>query len=275
MDPGEGSGTPESFTSAESGRMAADFQSTGEGQFWVENGSLWLKLPGKPKSFKAPDPDNMIFTGWDYANGTSRPGFAYIITSDLTLTAQWAEDGNARLLSLTPSSGTLGREFDPYCLSYDLVVPYTGSSVSVTVEAVAQDPGATVEYSLGEDFKDSFYTCPAMTADGDDVYIRVTNGANKEIYRVTLSFLYTLTLTTEGQGTAIAVWDDEEIYTGSNGVVRTLKATPAAGWKFKEWQLVSGGGSLRYPNSQNFGEYRFGSDNAVVKAVFEPLPTYA
>ena len=272
MDPGEGSGTPESFASNESGRMASDYHSAGEGQFWVEDGSLWLKLPGKPDAFGAPA-QNMIFTGWDYRNG-SKPGEAYIITSDLTLTAQWAEAGNARLLSLTPSSGTLNREFDPYYTVNTLVVLYTGSPVSVTVEAVAQDPGATVEYLINDGSYG--YTCPAMTADRDTVSIRVTNGANEETYKVTLGILYTLTLTTEGQGTAKAyeMYSNEEKYTGSNGTTSILKATPAAGWQFREWQLVSGGGSLTNASYQN-GRYRFGPDNAVVKAVFEPLSTYA
>ncbi|MBE5858196.1 MAG: hypothetical protein E7296_11620 [Lachnospiraceae bacterium] len=113
-------------------------------------------------------------------------------------------------------------------------------------------------------------TCPPMTDGSELLNIRVTNGAKEEIYNVRISIYYTLTLTTDGEGT---VKTTDNLYSGPQNSRMDLSPTPADGWKFKEWQIVSGGGRLDYPSYSNCS-YFFGSDNAVVKAVFEKIPTY-
>ena len=260
---GNGSGSDIIISSGKADNVASDFHSAKGGQFYEENGIVWFKAPGKPDSFIAPSKD-MVFTEWsDGEGGTLSPGAVIAAPGDLTLTAQWAVNGDAKLLSLIPSEGTLGPAFDPDRESYNLYVNYAGTPVSVTVEATPRDTAAIVRYN-------EYDVCPAMTKDGTKVYIHVTNGGNVIEYYVTLSIRYTISLTTEGQGTAKAYnSNQEETYTGYNETTRQLKATPAAGWRFVRWELVSGNGSLSYATSQNDGRYRIGTDNAVIKAVFE------
>ena len=260
---GNGSGSDIIISSGKADNVASDFHSAKGGQFYEENGIVWFKAPGKPDSFIAPSKD-MVFTEWsDGEGGTLSPGAVIAAPGDLTLTAQWAVNGDAKLLSLIPSEGTLGPAFDPDRESYNLYVNYAGTPVSVTVEATPRDKAAIVRYN-------EYDVCPAMTKDGTKLYIHVTNGGNVIEYYVTLSIRYTISLTTEGQGTAKAYnSNQEETYTGYNETTRQLKATPAAGWRFVRWELVSGNGSLSYATSQNDGRYRIGTDNAVIKAVFE------
>ena len=170
---------------------------------------------------------------------------------------------------LPPSSGTLDSEFDPDCIIYHLSVFYTGSPVSVTIQGIPQDPDATVSYQLSTSLNYND-TCPPMTGHNCLLYIKVTNGANEKTYSVRMSIIYTLTLTTDGEGTAKTT---DNLYSGPQNSRMDLSPAPADGWKFKEWQIVSGEGRLDYPSYTNCS-YFFGSDNAVVKAVFEKLPTY-
>ncbi len=262
---GDGSGSDITISSGNVNNVALDYRSAKGGQFYEENGIVWFRVPGKPDSFTAPSKD-MVFIGWsDGKSDISSPNDIIRAPGDLTLTAQWAVNGDAKLLSLIPSEGTLGPAFDPDCDDYDLYVNYAGTPVSVTVEATPRDPAAIVRYNDDD-------VCPAITKDGYILHIHVTNGGNQMVTDVTLSIRYTISLTTEGRGTAKAYslyGDQEETYTGKNGNISKLKATPAAGWRFVRWELVSGNGSLSYATEQNDGRYRIGTDNAVIKAVFE------
>jgi len=262
---GDGTGSDITISSGNPDNVASDWHSAQGGQFYEEDGTVFFKIPGKPQPFTAPS-DDMVFTGWN--DGGLRifsPSGRIPAPGDLTLTAQWALKGDAKLLSLIPSEGTLDPAFDPDIFSYTIYVNYTGTPVSVTIEATPRDPAAIMSYA-------SHNGSLTITEDGDDVDIYVSNGDNRGNYFVHLSFLYTISLTTEGLGTAKAYnlyGNKEETYTGTNGSAFVLKATPAAGWHFVRWEVVSGNGSLSYATFQNGGEYRIGTDNAVIKAVFE------
>ena len=182
-------------------------------------------------------------------------------------------ENDARLQSITPSVGMLVPEFSPDETIYDLEVNYTGSPVEVTLTAVPIDPEATVEYKYANDDQ-YFDTCPTLR-DGDEIEICVNPGNYEKIYTVTVNAVYSITMSFDGEGTAKAYHkygNQEESYTGYNGDYFILKATPAEGYKFKEWQLVSGNGTLSYATSQNGGEYRIGTNNSEIKAVFEVIP---
>lgn len=261
---GDGSGSDITISSGNVNNVALDFRSAKGGQFYEENGIVWFRVPGKPDSFTAPSKD-MVFIGWSGGvSNISSPNNIIPAPGDLTLTAQWAAAGDAKLLSLIPSEGTLDPAFDPDRKSYKLYVNYAGTPVSVTVEATPRDTAAIVRYNDDD-------VCPAITKDENFLAIQVTNGGNVIEYYVTLSIRYTISLTTEGRGTAKAysLYGEEETYTGYNETTRKLKATPAAGWRFVRWELVSGNGSLSYATEQNDGRYKIGTDNAVIKAVFE------
>ena len=274
MNPGEGSGDVVSFTLADTGRKAESADAAGNGQFYLENESVMLKLPDCPETF-TPPADNLIFAGWKLINAEEiyAPGavISNIIGSTM-LTARWDENRSSKLKSITPSSGTLDKAFDPGTSEYLLKVEYTGFPISITLEATPEDPDATVEYAYGDDFAS---TCPALDLEHDSVYIRVTNGANTDVYNVSLYILYSLTLTSEGHGTARSYDNNNvETETGVEDTVLVLKATPDTGWTFKEWVLISGDGTLTNTSLQNSGMYRFKSSNALVKALFEQNPKY-
>ena len=69
---------------------------------------------------------------------------------------------------------------------------------------------------------------------------------------------YTVTVTNDGHGTASA-----DVASGAEGTEVTLTATPSEGYRFKEWQVVSGGVTI----TEN--KFSIGTANVEVKAVFE------
>lgn len=77
--------------------------------------------------------------------------------------------------------------------------------------------------------------------------------------RFTISpVIYSVTATCDGNGTAAA-----SPASGASGTEVTLTASPAPGYHFKEWQVVSGGVTV--------ANYKFaiGNANVEIKAIFE------
>ena len=86
--------------------------------------------------------------------------------------------------------------------------------------------------------------------------------------------LQTITVTKEGEGTAQMLYyfdQQQECNTGTEGTLSWLKATPARHWRFKEWKLVSGDGTISNPDMAKTA-FRIGYQDATVKAVFEQIP---
>ena len=86
--------------------------------------------------------------------------------------------------------------------------------------------------------------------------------------------VHTITVTKEGEGTAQMLYyfdQQQECNTGTEGALNWLIATPARHWRFKEWQLVSGDGTISNPDMAKTA-FRIGHQNATVKAVFELQP---
>ena len=260
---GDGTGSDIVISSANAANVALDRQSASPGQFYEEDGIVRFRAPYCPASFTAPT--GKVFTGWsDGGSYTYSPGSHMSASGNVTLTAQWVDDGDAKLLSIVPSQGTLRQAFDPDLVTYDLDVYYDGTPVSVTLTATPRDPAATVTY-YGHD------TCPSMNEDKNDVLIHVTNGANSKMYVVNLAIWYSVSVITQGQGTAKTYFyysEEEETSVGLKDDLIKLVATPATGYHFDHWELVSGNGTLSNATTQNNGRYRIGTDNAVIRAVF-------
>ena len=85
---------------------------------------------------------------------------------------------------------------------------------------------------------------------------------------VTANFknVYTVTVTNDGHGTATV-----SPTSGSEGTEVTLTATPATGYKFKEWSVISGGVTIAN------NKFTIGTENVEIKAIFEakPVETYS
>ena len=97
-------------------------------------------------------------------------------------------------------------------------------------------------------------TCD-ITCDVDDVFI-------------TEAPIYTITVTTDGNGTASA-----SVTSGPEYTEGTLTATPNDGYVFKEWQVVSGNAVIVDPTSATTG-FAIGDANTEIKAVFVKMTRY-
>jgi hypothetical protein len=75
---------------------------------------------------------------------------------------------------------------------------------------------------------------------------------------------YTITVQNDGNGMASANFNS-----AAEGTEVTLTAIPNSGYRFKEWQVISGNITI-IANKFNILD-----SNVTVKAIFEPIPTYA
>ena len=74
---------------------------------------------------------------------------------------------------------------------------------------------------------------------------------------------YSVTVTNDGNGTGSA-----DVTSGTEGTTVTLTATPATGYRFKEWQVLNGGVTVTNDT------FTIGTANVEIKAIFELIPTY-
>ena len=72
--------------------------------------------------------------------------------------------------------------------------------------------------------------------------------------------IYSVKVTTDGHGTALASVDN-----GAMGTEVTLKTQPNDGYKFKEWQVISGGVTIKDD------KFVIGTENVEIKAFFEAV----
>ena len=100
---GAGTGDNVIIRSSDEGRMAQNWASAQNGQFWYEGGKgFWFKYPDCPASFTTPS--DSYFAGWGPG---SAPGTVYLLeNTELTLTAKW-ESVNASYSVSMPASLTL------------------------------------------------------------------------------------------------------------------------------------------------------------------------
>ena len=73
--------------------------------------------------------------------------------------------------------------------------------------------------------------------------------------------VYTVTVTTDGNGTATA-----NPTSGKTGTQVTLSAKPNSGYRIKDWQVVSGGVTVRN------NKFTINTSNVTIKGIFEPIP---
>jgi hypothetical protein len=89
----------------------------------------------------------------------------------------------------------------------------------------------------------------------DNVEVTVT-------FEATTIAFYSITVQTDGNGTASA-----NVTSAASGAEITLTAAPNSGYRFKEWQVVSGGVTVSSAN-----KFTMPSSAVTVKAVFELIP---
>ncbi len=79
---------------------------------------------------------------------------------------------------------------------------------------------------------------------------------------------HTITVSTDGNGTA-----SSDLGSGDEGTDIKLSATPNSGYKFKEWQVISGGVSLENKTVSST-TFTMGTSDVEVKAIFTLAETY-
>ena len=121
--------------------------------------------------------------------------------------------------------------------------------------------------------KDTGEISGTPTADGTAKFtVKAENSAGSDTKELSITITkaapteYTITVTTEGNGTASASHAK-----AAAGSTITLTATPDGGYHFKEWQVISGGVSIKDD------KFLMPDSNVEIKAIFEkdapPTPT--
>ncbi len=135
------------------------------------------------------------------------------------------------------------------------------ASADVASGAEGTEVTLTATPSEGYRFKEWLVVSGAVTVTDNKFTIGTANVEVKAIFELIPT--YTVTVTNDGHGTASA-----DIASGAEGTEVTLTATPSEGYRFKEWQVVSGG--ITVTNNK----FTIGTANVEVKAIFELIPTY-
>ena len=162
---------------------------------------------------------------------------------------------NAAAPTITTSSLPNGRVGEAYSqtLTADGTTPITWS---------IENGDLPTELSLN---KDTGEISGTPTAEGTASFtVKVENSAGSDTKELSITITkapaaeYTVTVTTEGGGTASA-----SPAKAAAGTEITLTATPNTGYHFKEWQVISGGVTIKDD------KFTMPSANVEVKAIFE------
>lgn len=213
-------------------------------------------------------------TGWISINVTGTSGAQYNIrtmgTSETDYAVSW--NGNGYLVTTTSSknlkSVTVNAEktVNVYA-SNDAYTSGTAPTGSVLASLESNTTDGT-KYDFTASYK-YLALVGTKSCKVNSISIEYVDGEVETI-------LYTVSIETPANGSLqikkgeTVLSDGEEITAGSN---LTVMATPAEGYKFKNWQYKEGEGSwnTRYTANQN---YTMPADNVQFRANFEVLPTY-
>lgn len=180
--------------------------------------------------------EGFVFAGWNTkadGSGTAyADGVPYTVDGDSTLYAQWT--AQQFTIKFMDDDGTT--VLDTQTLDAGTVPVYKGGELN-------KEPDGTVKYIF------SGWTPEITAVTGNKTYTATYAVVNK---------IYNVTLTIEGQGTAEA-----SPTSGISGTWVNLSATPSAGYKFREWKILSGTASI------NNNRFKIINSDVEIQAVFE------
>lgn len=183
--------------------------------------------------------------------------------------------GTPVLKSASPHTVRLQkRTMDSGTLTYFGTSFHANANATVTVQGTYDEAAAAYvincDNNLGAQacaLPDEGYGSPRWTSDAaradtlstasPAALSTLTAGANTSVY-LEVKPVFTVTVTTDANGTASA-----GVSSAAAGDNITLSATPDADYRFKEWQVVSGGVTI------TDDQFIMPSSNVIVKAIFE------
>mgnify|MGYP002532284922 CR=1 FL=1 len=198
-------------------------------------------------------PADQEFKAWEIGGTEYKVGNSYTVNGDIEIKALWKNS------VITPSTYTVTVSNDGNG---------TGAATPSTA-ATGTEIALTATPNEGYHFKEWQVISGGVTIVDDKFTMPDTNVAIKAIFEEDAPPVpteFTITVKTDGNGTASASPDKAVA-----GTEIRLTATPNTGYHFKEWQVISGGVTIKD------NKFTMPNDNVEVKAIFEkdapPAPT--
>jgi len=198
------------------------------------------------------------FANWKASNGsTYSPGANYGANEQTTLTAQWTANTYIIKYNANGGNGTIGDQSVAYDQNVTLSNGNELSRTGYTLAGWSRNAGTPNAQHYN---KNAAYAVNALT-NASNFNCADTNGTTMTLHAVWVPDLYPITVQNDGHGTASA-----SLASAAAGTEITLTATPDSDYRFKEWQVVSGG--VTVTNSK----FIMPTQAVTIKAIFEPLP---
>ena len=198
-------------------------------------------------------PADQEFKAWEIGGTEYKVGDSYTVLVDTEIKALWENS----VITPTTYTVTVGNDGN----GTGTATPSTAAAgTTITLTATPNKGYHFKEWQVisgGVSIKDNKFTMPNNNVEIKAIFEKDAPPTPTE---------YTVTVTTEGGGTASA-----SPAKAAAGTEITLTATPNTGYHFKEWQVISGGVTIKD------NKFLMPSANVEVKAIFEkdapPAPT--
>ena len=181
---------------------------------------------------------------------------------------RYAGDNNHFASSDTVVAVDDGEPLEEFTITFDGNAG-SGSMASVTVKAGANYTLPECGFTAPDDQEFKAWEIGGMEYEVGDSYTVNEDTEIKALWEnsvITPTTTYTVTVSNDGNGTGTATPS-----TAAAGTEITLTATPKKGYHFKEWEVISGGVTIKDD------KFLMPNDNVEVKAIFEedapPVPT--
>ena len=195
-------------------------------------------------------PDDQEFKAWEIGGKEYKVGDSYTVNEDTEIKALWENS------VITPTTYTVTVSNDGNG---------TGTATPSTA-AAGTEITLTATPNKGYHFKEWEVISGGVTIKDDKFLMPNDNVEVRAIFEKDAPTEFTITVKTDGNGTASASHAKAVV-----GTEITLIATPKTGYHFKEWQVMSGGVTIKDD------KFTMPSANVEVKAIFEkdapPAPT--
>ena len=198
-------------------------------------------------------PADQEFKAWEIGGTEYKVGDSYTVNGDIEIKALWKNS------VITPTTYTVTVSNDGN--GTGTATPSTAAAGTTIILTATPNTGYHLKewkvMSGGVTIKDNKFTMPNDNVEVKAIFEKDAPPAPTE---------FTITVTSGGNGTASA-----SPAKAAAGMEITLTATPDKGYHFKEWQVISGGVTIKD------NKFLMPSANVEVKAIFEknapPAPT--